>query len=88
MAATVLNSPRAVQVSIFVVEAFIRLREVLATNKELAKMLGELERRIATHDEHIRALFEAVRQLLSAPEKPKTPIGFKVKEKTKAYGKK
>ena len=76
MLASVLNSPIAVQASIAVVRAFIRLREILATHKELARKLEELENRIEGHDEEITALFDAIRELMEAPEKPGKPIGF------------
>ena len=76
MLASVLNSPVAVQASIRVVRAFVRLREVLATHKELARKLTELERRIETHDERITVLFEAIRQLTRLPERPRRRIGF------------
>ena len=76
MLASVLNSPVAVQASIQVVRAFIRLRKVLATDKELARKFTELERRIEIHDEHITALFDAVRQLTKPPRRPKRQIGF------------
>jgi len=76
MLASVLNSPVAVQASIQVVRAFIRLREVLATHKELATKLAELETRIEAHDENITALFEAIRQLMVPPERARKPIGF------------
>jgi hypothetical protein len=76
MLASVLNSPVAVQASIQVVRAFIRLREFLTTHKELARKLTDLERRVETHDEHITALFEAIHQLMKPPERPKKQIGF------------
>lgn len=76
MLASILNSPVAVQASIAVVRAFIRLREILATHKELAGKLAELEKRIEGHDEEIMALFEAIRQLMEPPEKPTKRIGF------------
>lgn len=76
MLASVLNSPIAVQASIAVVRAFIRLREILATHKELARKLEELENRIEGHDEQITALFDAIRELMEEPEKPGKPIGF------------
>jgi hypothetical protein len=68
MLSRVLNSPRAVQVNIEIMRAFVRLREVMATNRELAQRLGELERRIARHDEEIQTIFEAIRQLMMPPE--------------------
>ncbi len=81
MAASVLNTPRAVEVSLYVVRAFVELREALATNKELAKRLDELEsrmeRKLATHGQAIAGILEAIRQLMapSAPTK-KRRIGF------------
>ena len=76
MAASVLNSPKAVEMSIFVVRAFIRLRQILASNRQLAAKLNELEQRVATHDKSIVSLFQTVRSLMAAPEKPKRKIGF------------
>ena len=76
MVASVLNTRRAIQVSLYVVRAFIRLRQFLATHKELAGKLAELENRIAEHDEEITALFEAIRRLMEPPDKPGRPIGF------------
>lgn len=79
MAATVLNSPRAVEMSIYVVRAFVKLRELLASNSELARRLDELEARIekklATHDEAIAAMLSAIRQLMN-PAPKRRPIGF------------
>lgn len=76
MLASVLNSSVAVQASIAVVRAFVRLREILATNKELAKKLTELEERIEEHDQEIIALFEAIRQLMQPEETTSKKIGF------------
>ena len=77
MAASVLDSERAVQVSVFVVRAFVQLREMLSSNKELARKLNELERKLTTHDRAITELIEAIRQLMVPPEpKKKRPIGF------------
>lgn len=78
MLASVLNSPVAVEASIQVVRAFIRLREILATHKELAKKFAELESRIESHDKDITALFEAIRQLMLLPDKPHRKIGFRL----------
>jgi hypothetical protein len=75
MAAMVLNSPRAVAMSVQVVRAFVRLREMLTANKVLAEKLAELKRKVASHDSHIRSLFDAIRQLME-PAKPKQRIGF------------
>ena len=88
MAATVLNVQRAIEASIFVVRAFIRLREILATHKELARKLIELERRLQNHDGQIRTIFEAIHQLMTPPENPRKKIGFKVKERRATYGRK
>ena len=77
MAASVLNSPKAVEMSIFVVRAFVRLRQVLAANRQIAAKLNELERKTAAHDKNIVALFQAVRSLMSVPEKPSRKIGFR-----------
>jgi ORF6N domain len=78
MAATVLNSERAVEMSVFVVRAFVRLREMLANNRELAAKIDELERRLDTHDDSIQDLIEAIKQLM-APEPPTgRQIGFQL----------
>jgi len=81
MAASVLNSAKAVEMSIQVVRAFVRLRHLLASHHQLAAKLDELERKIATHDTRIVALFDAVRSLMAAPDKPKRQIGFQTKGK-------
>jgi hypothetical protein len=86
MAANVLNSPRAVQMSVFVVRAFVRLRQMIGAHKEMAAKLAELERKVASHDGNIRALFEAIRQLMTPPEPKKRKIGFLVEEKGATYG--
>jgi phage regulator Rha-like protein len=86
MLAAVLNTPRAIEVSVFVVRAFVRLREILATHRSLANKLAELEGRIETHDESIRTLVSAIRQLMAAPERPAKKIGFQLREKRAAYG--
>src|SRR5258706_12791412 len=77
MAASVLNSPPAVQMSVFVVRAFVRLREMLATNRELAEKFGELERRLETHDVAIRQILGAIKRLMQPPAKPRQSIGFR-----------
>ena len=77
MAASVLNTPRAVQVSLYVVRAFVQLRDLLASNKELAKKLEELERKLDTHDQAIAGILDAIRQLMAPPPAPKKRrIGF------------
>ena len=86
MAASVLNTPRAIEVSIFVVRAFVRLREMVATHRELARKLSKLEQRFQDHDEKIEVIFEAIRQLMAPPEKKRKKIGFEVKERQREYG--
>lgn len=73
MLSTVLNSPRAVAVNIEIMRAFVRLRLLLASNKELARRLDALE---AKTDAQFAAVFEAIRQLMTPPEPKKRPIGF------------
>ena len=70
-AASVLNSPKAVEMSILVVRAFVRLRQFLATHRQVSAKLDELERTVAAHDKHIVTLFDAVRSLMATLEKPK-----------------
>jgi len=77
MAATILSTPRATEVSVFVVRAFVRLREMVAANKEFSKKLDELERRVSHHDKAITNIVKAIRELAIPPEpKPKRRIGF------------
>ncbi|HOE26508.1 MAG TPA: ORF6N domain-containing protein [bacterium] len=77
MAASVLNSPKAVEVSVFVVRAFVQLRETIAEHKELARKIAELERRLGDHDEQIVVLVEAIKQLMNPEPPPKIRrIGF------------
>jgi hypothetical protein len=79
-AANVLNSPRAVEMGVYVVRAFVKLRELLASNEELARRFNELEARIekklTTHDEAIVAMLSAIRQLLKPAPPKRRPIGF------------
>lgn len=77
MLASVLNTSIAVQASIHVVRAFIRLREMLAGNAELARKLDQLERKYAQHDVQIQAIFDAIRKLMAPPKQKREPIGFK-----------
>ncbi len=86
MLASVLNSEIAVQASVRVVRAFVRLREMVAANAQLAAKLEELERRFDSHDEAIANLFAALKQLLEPSEPPKRrEIGFHVREKAARY---
>jgi hypothetical protein len=86
MLASVLNSEIAIQASIRVVRAFVRLREMVAANAQLASKLAELERRLDSHDEAIVDLFATLKRLLEPPEPPKKrEIGFHVREKAARY---
>jgi phage regulator Rha-like protein len=78
MAATVLNSERAVQMSVFVVRAFVRLREMLATNRRLAGKIAELENQLDTHDSVIQELIEAIKELMTPKEPSRRRIGFQL----------
>lgn len=81
MLSSVLNSERAVQVNIAIMRAFVKLRQILSMNKELAYKLTELETKIEKHDVEIQAIFEAIRKLMAPPSvKPKPRIGFKTDE--------
>jgi hypothetical protein len=73
MAASVLNSPRAIQVSVHVVRAFVRLREVLATHKDLARKLEDLEKR---YDAQFRVVFDAIRELMTPPKAKPHELGY------------
>jgi len=77
MAAGVLNSPQAVQMSIFVVRAFVRLRRTLASNPDLAARLERIEKTVGNHDRQIVAIVDAIRLLMPPPDDPpKEPFGF------------
>ena len=76
MLSTALNSERAIQVNIAIMRAFVKLREILSTHKELAHKLTQLEQKIEKHDEEIKLIFDAIRQLMSLPVPKKRKIGF------------
>lgn len=77
MAANLLRSRQAVRTSLHVVRAFVRLREMVAANRELAKKLDALERRVSSHDDAITGIVKAIRELATPPEpKPRRRIGF------------
>ena len=76
MAAAILNSPRATEVSVYVVRAFIELRNLVAGNKELASKMKRLEHKVDSHDQAITRLIDSMRQLLAPPDPKKRPIGF------------
>jgi len=75
MAASVLNSDRAVEVSVFVVRAFVRMSRMLASHRQLALKLAELEARVSTHDRSIQSLLAAIRSLITPPEPKKKRSG-------------
>ena len=80
MLSSVLNSERAIQVNIAIMRAFVRIREMLSTHKELAFKLEELERKAGIHDQTIVQLIEAIRQLMELPAEKRNPIGFTTNE--------
>ena len=84
MLSSVLHSPRAVQVNVEIMRTFVRLREFLATNQDLAQRLEGLERKSQKHDLQLQEVFEAIRQLLLPPAKLPAKIGFKPPETGKA----
>ena len=86
MLSSALNSARAVKVNIAIMRAFVRLRETLETNRELARKFAELEKRVGKHDAKIDTILEAIRQLMAPPKKPQREIGFHVREKAPRYG--
>jgi len=93
MAATVLNTPRAVQMSVFVVRAFVKMRQILIAQSDLAKKLAEIEKKLTARlDIHETAIVEVLQQIMTLlspppdePEPPRKRIGFGVKEKRKKY---
>ena len=89
MAANVLNSERAVQMSVFVVRAFVKMRETLATHHELAQKLKDLEQnltgQLADHDKILRYVLTELRKLMTPPEPPRKQLGFHVREPRPAY---
>ena len=76
MLSSVLNSKRAVQVNILIIRAFVKLREMLSTHKDLARKLAELEEKYQAHDVQIKAVFDAIRKLIEQPVAPRRRIGF------------
>jgi phage regulator Rha-like protein len=86
MLSSVLGSEKAIHINVAIMRAFVKLRETLSAHKELARKLGELEGRIAGHDEDIQTLFEAIRRLMLPPDPPRKEIGYHVKEGRASYG--
>ena len=76
MLSSVLNSKRAIDVNIAIMRAFVKMREILATNKEFSVKLKIIEDQLAEHDEQFRVVFEAIKQLFKEDDKPKRKIGF------------
>jgi hypothetical protein len=76
MLSSVLRSERAVQVNIQIMRAYVKLRQILATHKDLAQKFEELEKKVSAHDSEIKNIFAAIRQLMTPVEKPKPKIGF------------
>ena len=76
MLSSVLRSKRAIQVNIAIMRAFVKLRKILSTHKELAHKLSQLERKIEKHDVEIKVIFDAIRELMTPPKKPQKRIGF------------
>ena len=80
MAATILNSQRAVDMSVFVVRAFVEYRQLMTLLDELAVQLNRLEGKVATHDKTLTGVLDAIRQLMTPPEPKKRGIGFLARE--------
>lgn len=85
MLSSVLNSERAIKVNVAIMRAFVKLRQMLDVNRELARKFSELEWRVDKHDEDIAAILEAIRQLMVPQEKPRPEIGFHVRERAPRY---
>lgn len=76
MLSSVLNSKRAVQMNIFIIRTFIKIREILSSNKELSYKIEELEMEQKVQNKHINAIYSILGKFLEEPIKPKGPIGF------------
>jgi uncharacterized membrane protein len=85
MSSGMLTSPRALRVNIEIMRAFVRLRRLLSSHKELARKLEELERHLRDHDEKIQTIFNAIRQLMTQPSPPRKRISFQMKERRAMY---
>lgn len=77
MLSSVLKSERAIEVNITIMRAFVRLRGMLASHEELSRKLTALERNYEKHDEQIKVVFSAIRELMKPPDKPRRKIGYK-----------
>jgi DNA-directed RNA polymerase sigma subunit (sigma70/sigma32) len=85
MPSSILKSNRAIRVNVAIMRTFVRLRQTLESDRELAQKFSELERRVGVHDDEIAAILEAIRQLMAPPEKARREIGFHVREKAPRY---
>jgi hypothetical protein len=85
MLSSVLNSDRAIRINIAIMRAFVKLRQMLDVNREHARKFSELEGRVDKHDEDIAEILEAIRRLMAPREKPRSEIGFHVREKVSRY---
>ena len=85
MLSSILKSDRAIRVNVAIMRTFVRLRQTLESNRELAQKFSELERRVGVHDDEIAAILEAIRQLMAPPEKARREIGFHIREKAPRY---
>ena len=90
MLSSVLRTKRAAQANVAIMRAFVGLRRLLATNEELSRKFAELERKLEGHDDAIKSLFDAIRELMLPPKRPKREIGFhaiaKERQRTKKSG--
>jgi hypothetical protein len=84
MLSSVLNSSRAIEVNILIMRAFVRLRGMISSHKELLRKLEDMEKK---YDEQFQVVFEAIRQLMTPPDPPRKKIGFEAKEAAGPYGK-
>ncbi len=82
MLSSVLNSPKAIEVNIAIMRAFVQMRKFLETHKELALKIEELERSVGVLNENVQLIFESIRQLMQKKSEPMEPIGFKIPSKT------
>ncbi len=80
----IINSRRAIEVNILIMRAFVSLREMISSSKDLTRRVDELEKK---YDKQFKIVFEAIRQRMAPPMKPKRKIGFDLKEKQAGYGK-
>ena len=84
MLSSVLRSERAIEVNIAIMRAFVQLRKMVAAHKDLARKLAALEKK---YDEQFKIVFDAIRELMTPPAKPRRKIGFDIKERRATYGK-